>query len=93
MHNYCHLLRAGLLNTAGVTGELGAAQWLRLHGAEWPFVLGEALKGCWTARLLRWARAEGCTAVESTEQGANAEEARNQAAAARHRSRLTLPLD
>jgi hypothetical protein len=63
-----------MLNTAGVTGELGAAKWLRLHGAQWPFVLGEALKGRWTERLLRWARAEGCTAAESDQPAGNARE-------------------
>jgi hypothetical protein len=80
-----------MLNTAGATGEMGAAKWLRLHGAVWPFVLGEALEGCWTQRLLRWARAEGCTAVESIEQAG--EEAHTQAVLRQHRSRLTLPQD
>jgi hypothetical protein len=52
------------LNTAGASGRLQTAKWLRQHGAQWPNVLGvrdDASAQHWSAELLRWARAEGCT--------------------------------
>jgi hypothetical protein len=48
------------LNSAGASGSLAAAKWLRLHGAQWPSVL-EFEDQQWEDYMITWARAEGCT--------------------------------
>jgi hypothetical protein len=55
-----------LLNSAGVTGSLAAAQWLRQQGAEWPAVLriDSYFHRTWRVETLAWARAEGCISPE-----------------------------
>ena len=48
------------LYVAGAFHHLAAAQWLRRQGADWPAVLRYHDKP-WSAEVLAWARAEGCT--------------------------------
>jgi hypothetical protein len=45
-----------MLDSAGECTKLATAQWLRQQGAEWPVPLKR-----WSAEMLAWARAEGCT--------------------------------
>jgi hypothetical protein len=47
-----------MLNSAGECTKLATAQWLRQQGAEWPVPLKR-----WTAQMLAWTRAEGCTSL------------------------------
>jgi hypothetical protein len=59
------LMRA--LNFAGARNELQAALALRLHGAQWPAVLGfteHMYKQHWSDEMVEWARAVGCTSPE-----------------------------
>jgi hypothetical protein len=60
-----------LLSIAGSRKHLAVAQLLRQHGAQWPAVLsfkkGRKNKG-WSAEVIAWARSEGCTSPDSTEQ-------------------------
>jgi hypothetical protein len=57
-----HLAEA--LTAACEKGVLVVAQRLRQQGAVWPPVLRGRLGQRWSAELLAWARAEGCTAPE-----------------------------
>jgi hypothetical protein len=60
-----------LLFIAGCHKHLTVAQLLRQHGAQWPPVLRIEQgrdKKCWNAAIVAWARSEGCTSPDSTEQ-------------------------
>jgi hypothetical protein len=46
-----------LLRSAGYSGHLPVAKWLRQQGADWP----ATVNSFWCAEVLAWARAEGCT--------------------------------
>eukprot|EP00953_Heterococcus_sp_UTEX-ZZ885_P011568 6701-Heterococcus_DN1.PRE.1 len=51
-------LLTDMLNIAARNNKLAAAKWLRDQGAEWPAAFGWPR---WSAAVLAWARAEGCT--------------------------------
>jgi hypothetical protein len=51
-----------MLNAAGASEHLEAAQWLRQQGANWPTVLQHETFE-WSGPCLAWARQQGCTAT------------------------------
>jgi hypothetical protein len=51
-------LLTDMLKLAARNNKLAAAKWLRDQGAEWPAAFGWPR---WSAAMLAWARAEGCT--------------------------------
>jgi hypothetical protein len=55
-----------MLNVAGASEQLAAAQWCRQRGAEWPARL--VCDTPWEGDTLAWARAEGCTAPTTLQQ-------------------------
>jgi hypothetical protein len=50
-----------MLITACHSNQLKAAQWLREQGATWPTELLWYDRDSWSARIVAWARANGCT--------------------------------
>jgi hypothetical protein len=60
------LAQTHLLIRAGREDKLELAQWLRAQGVEWPLELRQP----WSARVLQWARAAGCTAPEVIDESA-----------------------
>jgi hypothetical protein len=50
-----------MLDLAGASNNIAAAQWLSQQGAEWPPELNVRYGPMWSQEALEWARAEGCT--------------------------------